>query len=162
MWAEFVVGYHPCSERFFSKYSSFPPSTKTNISKFNPETVDKDSLCGCAATKFPFILFYLFYEPNKCLGESLATKTMWRENAFLTLKKWTTCHAPKHSRFNQSVKGLINNSMNAQLSYLIRSSSNNSAASPARTLTGSRSALSGMAGGDGVTKCSLSEISAEK
>ena len=34
MWAEFVVGSHPCSERFFSGYSSFPFSSRTNISKF--------------------------------------------------------------------------------------------------------------------------------
>ena len=33
-WVEFVVGSLPCSERFFSVYSSFPLSSKTNISKF--------------------------------------------------------------------------------------------------------------------------------
>ena len=31
---EFVVGSRPCSERFFSGYSGFPLSLKTNISKF--------------------------------------------------------------------------------------------------------------------------------
>ena len=34
MWVEFVVGSRPCSERFFSEYSGFPLSSKTNISKF--------------------------------------------------------------------------------------------------------------------------------
>ena len=34
MWVEFVVGSRPCSERFFSGYSDFPLSSKTNISKF--------------------------------------------------------------------------------------------------------------------------------
>ena len=34
MWVEFVVGSLPCSERFFSGYSGFPVSSKTNISKF--------------------------------------------------------------------------------------------------------------------------------
>ena len=34
MWIEFVVGSHPCSERFFSGYSGVPLSSKTNISKF--------------------------------------------------------------------------------------------------------------------------------
>ena len=34
MWVEFVVGYLFCSERFFSGYSGFPLSSKTNISKF--------------------------------------------------------------------------------------------------------------------------------
>ena len=34
MWVEFVVGSRPCAERFFSRYSGFPISSKTNISKF--------------------------------------------------------------------------------------------------------------------------------
>ena len=34
MWVEFVVGSLPCSERFFSWYSGFPLSLKTNTSKF--------------------------------------------------------------------------------------------------------------------------------
>ena len=39
IWVEFVVGSRPCSERFFSGYSGFPLSSKTNISKyqFDPE-----------------------------------------------------------------------------------------------------------------------------
>ena len=34
MWVEFVAGFLPCSERFFSGYSGFPLSSKTKISKF--------------------------------------------------------------------------------------------------------------------------------
>ena len=34
IWVEFVVGSLPCSERFFSGYSGFPLSSKTNIFKF--------------------------------------------------------------------------------------------------------------------------------
>ena len=34
MWVAFVVGSLLCSERFFSGYSGFPLSSKTNISKF--------------------------------------------------------------------------------------------------------------------------------
>ena len=34
LWVEFVVGPPLCSKRFFSGYSSFPLSSKTNISKF--------------------------------------------------------------------------------------------------------------------------------
>ena len=34
MWVEFVVGSRLCSERFFSGFSDFPLSSKTNISKF--------------------------------------------------------------------------------------------------------------------------------
>ena len=33
MWVEFIVGSPLCSERFFSGYSGFPLSSKTNISK---------------------------------------------------------------------------------------------------------------------------------
>ena len=33
MWVEFVVGSLPCSERFFSGYSGFPLSLKTNTFK---------------------------------------------------------------------------------------------------------------------------------
>ena len=34
MWVEFVVDAVLCSERFFSRYSGFPLSLKTSISKF--------------------------------------------------------------------------------------------------------------------------------
>ena len=34
MWVEFVVGSLLCSERFFSGYSGFPLSSKTNFCKF--------------------------------------------------------------------------------------------------------------------------------
>ena len=34
MWVQFAVGSRPCSARFFSGYSGFPFSSKTNISKF--------------------------------------------------------------------------------------------------------------------------------
>ena len=40
MWVEFVVGALSCSKRFFSGYSGFPLSSKTNICefKFNKES----------------------------------------------------------------------------------------------------------------------------
>ena len=34
MWVEFVVGSCPGCDGFFSEFSGFPPSTKTNTSKF--------------------------------------------------------------------------------------------------------------------------------
>ena len=34
MWDEFVIGSLLCSKRFFSGFSDFPLSSKTNISKF--------------------------------------------------------------------------------------------------------------------------------
>ena len=41
MWVEFVVGSLLCSERFFSGYSGFPLSSKTNTKfQFDPECSD--------------------------------------------------------------------------------------------------------------------------
>ena len=57
MWVEFVVGSLPCSQRFFSGYSGFPLSSKTNISKFQ---FDQES--GRLLNCYLFYLFiYLFY-----------------------------------------------------------------------------------------------------
>ena len=41
MWVEFVVGSLLCSERFFSGYSGFPLSAKTNISKFQSGMLER-------------------------------------------------------------------------------------------------------------------------
>ena len=65
VWVEFVVGSLPCSERFFSGYSGFPLSSKTNIfpnSNSTRNQVDEEPLCGCATCKSLFIyLFYLLF-----------------------------------------------------------------------------------------------------
>ena len=62
MWVEFVVGSRPCSERFFSGYSGFPLSSKTNISKFKFDlnTVEEEPPSGSTANPYLFILFILF------------------------------------------------------------------------------------------------------
>ena len=62
MWVEFVVGSLPCSKRFFSGYSGFPPSSKTNASKFqfDQDQVDKEPVFGCATTKSLFHSFFLY------------------------------------------------------------------------------------------------------
>ena len=68
MWVEFVVGSRPCSERFFSGYSSFPLSSKTNISKFQFDLeseghkfISLGLLCATLVKQRLFIyLFYLF------------------------------------------------------------------------------------------------------
>ena len=59
MWVEFVVGSLPCSKRFFSGYSGFPLSSKTNISNSysTRNQVDEEPLCGCATCKSLFIYF---------------------------------------------------------------------------------------------------------
>ena len=60
MWVEFVVGSLPCSERFFSGYSGFPLSSKTNISKFQFDQESgrrRTTLWMC----YLQIIIYLFY-----------------------------------------------------------------------------------------------------
>ena len=63
MWVEFVVGSLLCSERFFSGYSGFPLSSKTNISKFqfDQDQVVEEPLCGCATSKSLFIYLFICY-----------------------------------------------------------------------------------------------------
>ena len=46
MWVEFVVGSLPCSKRFFSGYSGFPLSSKTNTSKFQFNLEPTEALRG--------------------------------------------------------------------------------------------------------------------
>ena len=64
MWVEFVVGSLLCSERFFSGYSGFPLSSKTNISKFqfNQESGRRrTTLWMCYLQTIIYCLFiYLF------------------------------------------------------------------------------------------------------
>ena len=60
MWVEFVVGSLPCSERFFSRYSGFPLSSKTSTSKFQFDQElgrRRTTLWMC----YLQIIIYLFY-----------------------------------------------------------------------------------------------------
>ena len=66
MWVEFVVGSRPCSERFFSGYSGFPLSSKTNISKFRFDLeseghkfISLGLLCA-TLVKQSYLFIYLF------------------------------------------------------------------------------------------------------
>ena len=69
-----------CYERFFSLYSGFPLSSKTNISKFQfiQNGRQKTHLCGCATSKllqciylfiylsiYLFIYLYIYYSKKK-------------------------------------------------------------------------------------------------
>ena len=70
MWAEFV-GSLSCSERFFSGYSGFPLSPKTNISPTRPH---KLTALNCIPyinkVSLPFLLFtfYPMLKKNLTLG----------------------------------------------------------------------------------------------
>ena len=67
MWVEFVVGSLPCSERFFSGYSGFPLSSKTNISKFQFDQESgrrRTTLCMCYLQIIIYLLIYLLNFKN--------------------------------------------------------------------------------------------------
>ena len=61
MWVVFVVGYLPCSERFFSGFSGFPLSSKTNISKFKFEQKSgrRKTTCWMCNLQIIIIIIYL-------------------------------------------------------------------------------------------------------
>ena len=63
MWVEFVVGSLLCSERFFSGYSSFPLSSKTNIFKFQFDQESgrqRTTLWMCYLQIIIYLFIYLF------------------------------------------------------------------------------------------------------
>ena len=64
MWVEFVVGSLLCCERFFSGYSGFPLSSKTNISRNSSSTkkhVDEEPPSGCVTSKSLCIYLFNYY-----------------------------------------------------------------------------------------------------
>ena len=67
MWVEFVVGSRPCCEGFSpgTLYSGFPPSTKTNISKFQ---FDLETAERRATPWIPLKFHYYYYSSvNICM-----------------------------------------------------------------------------------------------
>ena len=72
MWVEFVVGSLLRFERFFSGYSGFPLSSKTNTSKFqfDLETVDEEPPRGNATANPIIILLLLLLLLLLCLCPS--------------------------------------------------------------------------------------------
>ena len=89
MWVEFVVGSLLCSERFFSGYSSFPLSSKTNISKFqfDKESSRRRTILWMYYLQIIilFIYYFLWYETE--LAQNNAPKTLIFERfwSYLTL-----------------------------------------------------------------------------
>ena len=63
MWVEFVVGSLPCSERFFSGYSGFPLSLKTNTFKFqfDLERMDTSPMSSYELLSAPWVNKLQFY-----------------------------------------------------------------------------------------------------
>ena len=67
IWVEFVVDSLLCSDRFFSGYSGFPLSSKTNISKLpiRPGIVGEEPLHRCATSKSLLLLSWVFGTKKK-------------------------------------------------------------------------------------------------
>ena len=75
LWGEFVVGAPPCPERFFSRYSGFPLSSKTNISKFQFDQESgrrRTTVDVLPANRYLFII-YLFISR----GDVWKTNNKW-------------------------------------------------------------------------------------
>ena len=60
MWVEFVVGSLLCSERFFSGYSGFPLSPKTNTSKFQFDRESGRRRTSSWMCYLQIIIYYLY------------------------------------------------------------------------------------------------------
>ena len=113
MWVGFVVGSLLCSERFFSGYSGFALSSKTNISKilFDPDFSGRiATLWRCHSnchytllvsilSLFPQSLILHFHDLNDSLSLSYHS-TM----SFIKLKISITSHESKNFNGNQVVK----------------------------------------------------------
>ena len=74
MWVEFVVGALSCSKRFFSGYSGFPLSSKTNICefKFNKESGRLRTTLWMCYLIFIYLFIYLYgYSQTPLYGHLL-------------------------------------------------------------------------------------------
>ena len=71
MWVELVVGSLLCSERFFSGYFGFPPSSKTSISKFQFDQESgrrRTTLWMCYLQIIIYLLFFFIYYENSFIS----------------------------------------------------------------------------------------------
>ena len=86
MWVEFVVGSLPCSERFFSGYSGFPLSSKTNIFKFQFDQESgrrRTTLWMC----YLQIIIYLFIYVSFLLFKINTLASVWKSKLRIRIKK---------------------------------------------------------------------------
>ena len=121
MWAEFVLGSLPCSERILSGQSSFPLSYKTNTSKFQFHLECTRNIPACSMGKqIPncnqqfssfkksngkegFLCFYnfiAFYDFKKILkdkiklplfSQSFSSDRIFVSSAVGSPRDWTSC-----------------------------------------------------------------------
>ena len=78
MWVEFVAGSLLYSERFFSRYSGFPLSSKTNISRFQFDQESgerRTTLWMCYLQTIIYLLFLFIYSLFIFQGHTKITLT---------------------------------------------------------------------------------------
>ena len=87
MWVEFVVGSLPCFERFFSRYSGFPLSSKTNIFKFQLDQESGRQRTSLWMFYLQIITYYLylfiyplyFFLPSQHVSHFCVNPTHWQQ-----------------------------------------------------------------------------------
>ena len=98
-----VVGSLPCSERFFSGYSGFPLSSKTNISKFQFDQESgrrRTTMWMCYLQIVIYLFIYLFYLRTCFNGFSRTPKTVsapWINKSVTTKKLQITIFLTRRS-----------------------------------------------------------------
>ena len=85
IWVEFVVGSLPCSERFFSGYSGFPLSSKTNTSKFQFDLERTKTSCVVGKQTIYNFYFLLHLYHHRTQGVILGF-----QNEVLPMPYWKT------------------------------------------------------------------------
>ena len=63
MWIEFAVGSRPCAKRFFSGYSGFPLSPKTNTAKFQFD-LESAPISGPKTRNFNKVCLFVLYRTS--------------------------------------------------------------------------------------------------
>ena len=78
MWVEFVVGSLLCSKRFFSGFSGFPLSSKTNISKFQFDQESGRQRATMWLCNLQIIIYLFFYYTQVGCVNSLYYLNAWQ------------------------------------------------------------------------------------
>ena len=89
MWVEFVVGSLLCFERFFSGYSGFPLSSKTNTSKFQFDQESgrrRTTLWMCYLQIIIYLFIYSFVMFSICSPQTRPSIFLWWTSRSLTIK----------------------------------------------------------------------------
>ena len=121
MWVEFVVGSLLCFERFFSGYSGFPLSSKTNSYKFH---LDQESgrrritLWRCYLQIIVYLLLFIYLRGFHCIPKmfimsSSISREQGRSGHFFL--SWTT--VPVFCKLSSCSKGIWGQKVKVRVWY---------------------------------------------